>query len=163
MKTLTYMSNSLEEIEEADHELEALGIPRDHIHVLSDDDAALNARDLPAVNELGKRDVVRSGSVGAVLGTVLAVVALAFAERTGIAVQVGWAPFVFLAIVLFGFCTWEGGLIGLTRLNHRFRKFHEVLRRGAHVLIVDVEGREEARAVAAIHRHPHLAPIHARR
>ena len=159
MKTLAYMSNSLEEIEETDQELEALGIPRKHIHVLSEDESALDIHDLPAVNEIEKRDVVRSGSWGAAFGVVLASTAVGLAASTGLAAQVGWAPFLLLAVVLFGFCTWEGVLIGLTRLNHRFRAFQDALHRGAHVLMIDVESREEARALATVHRHPRLAQV----
>ncbi len=159
MKTLVYMSNSLEEIEETDQELEEMGIPRDHIHVLSEDESALDIHGLPAVNEIEKRDVVRSGSLGAALGVVLASTAIVMAGSTGIATQVGWAPFVLLAAILFGFCTWEGVMIGLTRINHRFRQFQDVLHRGVHLLMIDVEGREEARAVAAVHRNSRLAPV----
>lgn len=159
MKTLVYMSNSLEELEETDQELEEMGIPRNHIHVLSEDESGLDIHHLPAVNEIEKRDVVRSGSAGAALGLVLASITVALAGSTGFAAQVGWAPFVLLAVVLFGFCTWEGVLIGLTRLNHRFREFQEALHRGVHVLLIDVESREEARAVATVHRHPRLAPV----
>ncbi len=78
------------------------------------------------------------------------IAAIAIAQVTGVAAKVGWVPFVFLAIVLLGFFTWEGGLIGIQLPNSRFRRFEKALRAGEHVFFVDVDARRR-RHVAAGH------------
>ena len=56
----------------------------------------------------------------------------------------GWTPFIFLAVVLLGFCTWEGGLIGIQDPNHNFTRFEQALKDGKHVFFVDLEPGQEA-------------------
>ncbi len=68
---------------------------------------------------------------------------IAIAQFTRPGGAVGWVPFVFLAIVLLGFFTWEGGLIGIQLPNSRFRRFEKALRAGEHVFFVDVDTAEE--------------------
>ena len=47
------------------------------------------------------------------LGLAVAGLILLVAHFSGIAQQVGWVPFIFLAIIGFGFATWEAGFIGM--------------------------------------------------
>lgn len=159
MKTLMYLSDSLDELEKADHELEERGIPKKNIHVLSEDHAGVEQHDLPPVNDFASRDFVHGGGIGAALGALLAAAVVFIAGESGLAMQVGWIPFLFLAIVLFGFCTWEGGLLGGMQLNHRYRVAEDALHNGRHLLIVDVEDERESRARSLLHRHAHLQPI----
>jgi hypothetical protein len=56
----------------------------------------------------------------------------------------GWIPFIFLAIIVLGFCTWEGGLAGIQRPNHNFTRFDQALKAGKHVFFVDLEPSQEA-------------------
>ena len=57
------------------------------------------------------------------LGAIAASVVLLVSHLSGIAAQVGWVPFIFLAIVAFGFTTWEAGFIGMQAPNSHFRRF----------------------------------------
>ena len=45
---------------------------------------------------------------------------------------------VLLALVLFGFCAWSGGLYGIQVPNRDFKRFEAQLREGRHVFVVDV-------------------------
>jgi hypothetical protein len=57
---------------------------------------------------------------------------------------VGWLPFIFLAIVVLGFCTWEGGLIGIQIPNYQFKRFQKLLSEGKHVFFVDIDKEQES-------------------
>ncbi len=96
-----------------EEQLEAAGISAPQIHVLSCDDADVeHHHHLHAVQSFMKNDVVHSTERGAVLGLCAFVLVLAIAYFAGWTESaVGWMPFIFLAVVMLGFCTWEGGLL----------------------------------------------------
>jgi hypothetical protein len=68
----------------------------------------------------------------------------------------GWIPFIFLSIVVLGFCTWEGGFIGIQRTNVHFKRFEEVLDQGKHVFFVDLTADQEGILDDLVKRHPGL-------
>jgi len=153
-----YISDNLDDLEKLEHELEANGINTEQIHVLSERDAEVEQHHLHDVPSLMKQDVVFSGEVGAVVGAVLAVLVLLGAYLFGwTQTAAGWVPFVFLAIVLFGFCTWEGGFFGIQVPNSHFRRFKQSLNEGKHVFFVDVEADQEALLAQVVQRHPRLS------
>ena len=110
-----YISDNLDELENLEGELEARGINTEQIHVLSEEDAALERHHrLHEVPSILKQDVVHSGSVGSLVGVALAVLVLLLAwVNDWAATPAGWIPFVFLAMVLLGFSIWEGSLLGM--------------------------------------------------
>jgi hypothetical protein len=65
-------------------------------------------------------------------------------------------PFFFLAVVLLGFCTWEGGLIGIHRPHHDFARFEQALKEGKHVFFVDLEPNQETILEKALQLHKQL-------
>ena len=52
-------------------------------------------------------------------------------------------PFIFLSVVVLGFCTWEGGFIGIQVPNYQFKRFQRKLDEGKHILFVDVDPEQE--------------------
>ena len=68
----------------------------------------------------------------------------------------GWTPFIFLAVVLLGFLTWEGGLIGIQEPNHNFTRFEQALKEGKHVFFVDLEPGQESILETTLKRHEQL-------
>jgi len=158
MKRHYFIGDDLSVIAKVERELRAQGIPGEQIHTLSLDDADAEQRQLNDVQSLMKRDVIHATEIGAMIGLAASVLALVVAHMTGIAERVGWIPFVFLAIVLLGFFTWEGGLIGIQSPNSRFRRFEKALRAGEHVFFVDVEDGEEATVRRVIGQHEQMRP-----
>ncbi len=140
MKRHYFIGDDLNVIAAVERALMAKGIAAEQIHVLSLNDADAEQRQLHDVQSLMKKDVIHSAEIGALFGLVASISVIAIAHFTGVAAKVGWVPFVFLAIVLLGFFTWEGGLIGIQLPNSRFRRFEKALRAGEHVFFVDVEG-----------------------
>lgn len=152
-----YIADDLDELEQVERELESAGIKESHIHVLSDSAADVEEHHLHMVNSIQQQDVVHSAEVGAIVGVVGAITVLVLAHFLGWAnTTVGWLPFIFLSIVILGFCTWEGGLVGIQKPNVNFAPFQKIIKEGKHILLVDSSQNEEATLDKVIAAHPHL-------
>jgi hypothetical protein len=102
-----------------------------------------------------KLDIVRSGFIGAAVGAcVFSVVILLVDYLNWYKSSAGWIPFIFLALILFWFCVWEGGFIGIQRKNTLFGKFKEALKDGLHVFYVDLYPNQEAILDEILKLHP---------
>jgi len=158
MKRYFFIGDSLDDLENVGKELEESGLVRSQIHVLSNDEAGMTAHELNPVTDFMKTNVVNSGVKGLVIGAVGAALVLLITAITGWAEVVGWVPFLFFAVVVLGFCTWEGGFLGFQEKNRRFRAFEESIRNHRHVLFVDVGRKQEELLSRISARYPRLAP-----
>ena len=156
MKRFYYTGESLDELEVLERDLESCGIPRSQIYLLSNDDVGLENHDVNRVASFLKTDVIHSGEIGALLGLAIAAAILLVTHLSGIAAQVGWVPFVFLAIVSFGFTTWEAGFIGIQRPNTHFIRFQEALAQGRHVLFVETRVQDKKKLKKVLKRYPNV-------
>ncbi len=156
MKRHFYVSYDLDDLEQIEQELESAGVTTPQIHVLSEDDASVENHHLHQVEAVLKKDVVRGTELGAVAGVIGAGIVLLVAWGLGLAEQTTWVPWVFLAIIVLGFCTWEGGLIGIQEPHVDFRRFQDQLHSGHHILFVDVDPEQEATLQGVVSRHPKL-------
>ncbi len=156
MKRFYFISDDLDDLEAVETELEADGIATEQIHVLSLDDAEVEAHHLHQVQAFMKKDVVHSAEIGALIGLVVSAAALIVVYLAGWYEVIGWVPFIFLAVILLGFCTWEGGLIGIHMPNSHFRGFQRALQQGRHILFVDIDPEEEPVLKSTLARHPKL-------
>jgi len=139
-----FISNDLDDLEVIEQELIQNGITAPQIHVLSEKDADVANRHLHAIESVLKKDVVRSTEVGALIGVLVVSIILTvayFMNWTNTAA--GWLPFIFLSVVVLGFCTWEGGLIGIQIPNYQFKRFQKLLAKGRHVFFVDIDKEQE--------------------
>ena len=106
-----------------------------------------------------RRDIVHSTIFGAVIGAVGAGLVLLLAALFGwTETAAGWMPWIFLAVIVLGFCTWEGGLWGIQEPHTQFRRFEEALRGGRHVVFVDIDPDQKAILDSAVQRHTRLEP-----
>lgn len=154
-----YISENLDDLESIEQELEGNGIATPQIHVLSNDDADVQNHHLHEVEAVLKKDVVHSMEMGAIVGAVLAALVLGVAYFAGWTESAaGWVPFIFLSVVLLGFCTWEGGFKGIQEPHHQFKRFENALRRGKHVFFVDVDPNQEPALERVVKSHPGLKP-----
>ena len=153
-----FISDNLADLERTKEELETAGIATPQIHILTRDNAGLERhKDLNGVPSLMKRNIIHSGLVGAVAGAILAVTILLVSYMLGWHLSMaGWFPFIFLAIMLFGFCTWFGGLHGLRNPNYHFVRFQEDLDAGKHVLFIDLDESQAHILKAVAEKHPGL-------
>ncbi len=153
-----FTSNSLDDLEVFEQQLEAAGVSTPQIHVLSRNDAEVeNHHHLHEVQSFMKQDIVDSTKRGAVVGVCVFVLVLSVAHFAGwTETAAGWMPFIFLAVVLLGFCTWVGGLLGIEKPNHNFVRFEQALSDGKHVFFVDLEPHQEAVLETVLKSHPQV-------
>jgi hypothetical protein len=158
MKRHYYLSDDLDDLELIERQLEAAGVTTPQIHVLSEDDAGVKAHHLNEVEAVLRKDVVHGTERGAIVGAVGAAIILFAAWATGISATITWVPPIFLAVIVLGFCTWEGGLIGIQQPHADFVRFQDSLHSGKHVFFVDVYPAQEDTLRRVIGEHPKLAP-----
>ena len=153
-----FISDSLDDLEVFEEQLEAAGVSSSQIHVLSRADAEVeHHHHLHEVQSLMKNDIVHSTIRGAVVGLCAFVLVLAIAYFAGWTESaVGWMPFIFLAVVMLGFCTWEGGLRGIQEPNHDFARFEQALRDGKHIFFMDLEPQQEPILEEVLKSHPQV-------
>lgn len=150
------ISSDLDDLERLEEDLEASGVVFSQIHLLTLDDAEADRHPhLHTVSSLMKKDLVHSGLIGFGVGVGAAILVLLVAELAGwTETPAGRIPFVFLAIILLGFFTWEGGLFGIETPNAHFREFEQALEQGRHVFFVDLEPHQATLMDEVVKRHP---------
>ena len=154
-----FMSTNLDDLELFEEQLEAGGISTPQIHVLSLDTLGLEQHPhLHEVQSVMKNDVVHSSVIGAEVGLCIMIL---FLGTTALATWAdsafGWMPFIFLSVVILGFCTWEGGLIGSQRRNYKFARFEKQLQEGQHIFFVDIYQRQESILTNVLGLHPTIS------
>ncbi|MGS2722529.1 NAD/FAD-utilizing enzyme [Porticoccus sp. GXU_MW_L64] len=157
MKRHYYISSDLDDLENVEQELEAQGFTTPQIHVLSLNDADVAKHEhLNEVEAVLRKDVVNGTIIGAVIGLLAATVVLLLAHSSNLPEQTTWVPFIFLAIIVLGFCTWEGGLFGIQEPHKQFKRFQKQLQDGQHVFFVDTKPEQETVLDQVVNRHPRL-------
>jgi hypothetical protein len=153
-----FVSNDLDDLEVVEEQLEAAGVATPQIHVLTSHEDEIDLHEhLHRVQSFMKKDVVHSALIGAAVGACAFVLVLAVAYLAGwTQTAAGWVPFVFLAVVLLGFCTWEGGLFGIQVPNHHFARFEQAIRDDKHVFFVDLEPHQESTLERVLKAHPKI-------
>ncbi|PCJ22071.1 MAG: NAD/FAD-utilizing enzyme [Gammaproteobacteria bacterium] len=160
MKSLRYyfVGNDLDDLEHLEEELEEGGISTPQIHVLSLNDGEMAKHPhLHEVQSITKLDLVHSTLLGAAVGVFGLCAIVSSAYLFNLTETVGWLPFIFLAVLVFGFCSWEGGLIGISISNYKFRRFDDELKEGKHILFVDVTQDQEGILKPIVSNHPNVA------
>ncbi len=156
MKRHFFVSDDLDDLETFEQELENAGVATPQIHVLTlDDHGEETHENLHGVQSIMKKDVIHSGEYGLAVGVVAAILVIGmtwmFEWHTSAA---GWIPFIFLAIIVLGFFTWEGGFIGIQTFNTNFQRFKDELEAGKHVFFVDLDSDQEDMLEDIVKRHP---------
>ncbi|GAB3684965.1 hypothetical protein [Salinisphaera aquimarina] len=138
-----FISESLHDLERFEQSLERIAVVTPQMHLLTlDDSGAATHPKLHQITSFMHKDIIHSTLIGAALGVGGALLVLVVSHLAGWAyTPAGWMPFLFLAIVVLGFLTWQGGLWGIQTPNTHFKSFEQALRDGKHVFFVDVEPR----------------------
>jgi hypothetical protein len=157
MKRHYYVSDDLNDLKAIEQELEQSGLTTPQLHVLSEKDAEVEKHHLHAIEAVLKQDVVHSTQLGALVGIIAAalILGLTYAMQWH-TTAVGWLPFGFLAVIILGFCTWEGGLVGIQIPNYQFKRFQALLKQGKHVFFVDLDDDQHEILCEVVERHSTL-------
>lgn len=152
-----YISDDLDDLKTLENELSNNGFVTPQFHVLTEQDAECEKRHLHAIEPVLKKDVVHLTKIGAITGAMVAGALLLISWFLGLHEStLGWMPILFVAIVALGFCTWEGGLIGIQLPHYQFKRFQKTLADGYHVFFVDVDQDQELLLDAIVSDHPRL-------
>ena len=157
MKRHYFISDDLDDLEAVEEELEAQGLVTPQIHVYTNDDAGVDQHEhLHNMEAVLKKDVVYGTEKGAVVGVIAAALVIGVAYFMGWPETVTWVPFIFLAIVLLGFCTWEGGFLGIQEMHHDFKRFKDDIAAGKHIFFVDIDDEQQSILERVVSAHPRL-------
>ena len=156
MKRHYFISDDLDDLEIVERDLESAGVTTPQIHVLSEDDSGVELHHLHEVEAVLKKDVVHGTELGALVGVIAAAAILILAWLSGLTETYTWVPAIFLSVIVLGFCTWEGGLIGIQEPHIDFRRFQDDLHQGKHILFVDVDPEQENILRNVVNQHPKL-------
>ncbi len=158
-KEVMYISENVDDVENAEKELEQQGISRNAIHILSEDEYQLATHNLPSIPDFEKSDLIRKGWIGAGIGITLAIIFLGLTAVFQWHVDYGWPLFGFIAVMIAGFCTWEGGLIGISTTNHRFEPIYEKIKKGSHLVLVKTSSQDESKIKSVFDKYSSFRPV----
>ena len=157
MKRHFYISDDLDDLDSIEVELEASGVHTPQIHVFSRDESGVETHaHLHNVESAFKNDIVHGTITGAWIGVAIGALILIFTSYNNWTETYTWMPFIFLSIVVLGFCSWAGGLYGIQEPHRDFERFAPQLREGKHVFVVDVDPEQEEGLSRVVHAHPGL-------
>lgn len=153
-----FISKNLDDLDVFEQQLRKEAVSPVQIHVLSNDvEGVIQQPHLYGVGSFMKLDIVRSGFIGAAVGAFVLSTVLLLTQYLGwYKSSFGWIPFIFLALILFWFCVWEGGFIGIQRKNSFFRKFKKALKDGLHIFYIDLYPGQEEILRRVLFLHPDL-------
>lgn len=156
MKRHYFIGEDLADLKKLEVELESAGVDIEQIHVLSNNETDMEKLNLHAVDSISKKDVLRSGFMGLLVGVIGAVGIMYYFTASGYVESVTFAPALFLSLAFLGFCTWEGGLWGIQRNNRQFEPFQRDLQKGRHIFFVDIKPDQETKLSAVVAHHPNV-------
>lgn len=139
MIRLFYRTDSLESAELASRQLRRAGVSDWHFHVLSTDANGLHRRHLNGGTIWRKRDILRSGERGAMLGLcigVLLALLMILTMPPRAVVHPLAAAAICITSTLLG--AWLGGLQGARTEHYQLTRFKGDVEAGKYLLMVDV-------------------------
>jgi len=156
-----YIGENLDDLEVLERELEEAGVERPRIHVLSQDDSAVeHHKDLHEVESIMKSDLLHSTVIGLLVGLLAGGLLLWLTWVFGwyTLTGAGWLPFVLGAAFLVVYFVGAGGFLGFQTHNHHFRAFERALNDNKHVFFVDLEPSRGATLEKIVQQHASLTP-----
>ena len=152
MKQQLYLLPDLDSSKQLVSLVEAEGIPDKHIHVAHRDHTSAQRYHLNDLNFIEEFDTIHAGERGLMIGVVLAILAGLSLYELLEGHPVASAITLFFGVIILGFSTWLGGLIGSSSDNYRLQPFHEHLQQGGSLVLIDVRTDMESRLASLIRR-----------
>ena len=146
-----YVIRKLNPLKAAIAELEHAGVGHNRIHVLAKDNGLLERAGINATSFWEDTDIMPGGYRGAWIGFLvggLAALLLVAADPFG--VDLGVATFIAVTALVTCFGAWAGGLAGISETQHHLRPYIGKVRRGAFLVMVDVDREEDIETVKKI-------------
>ncbi|MRI33601.1 hypothetical protein EOPP23_11445 [Endozoicomonas sp. OPT23] len=143
MIQLLYKFPDLKAAQKFNDVAEAAGITHDHLHIAHKDHLGTQKRHLNDLSFLEEFDTLHSSERGFLIGIILSVMTgfaiYEFLEGHPVASMIT----LFACLIVLGYSTWLGGLIGSSSDNYRLQPFHDHLEQGGALVIVDLDVESE--------------------
>ncbi len=155
MKQHHYLFDSLDDLQRACNDLEFIGVEHQYLHVAYASHLSLEKRHLNDMGFWRESDLLHTALRGLIVGIIASVATgAALLQWLGNS-ELGLVVSGFVSLIVLGFCTWVGGMIGVSHDNWRVSPYHDLIQQGKSLLIVDVSEKNEpeiTRLMAATHR-----------
>ncbi|MGQ4879973.1 DUF1269 domain-containing protein [Billgrantia sp. LNSP4103-1] len=133
-------------------ELNAMGLPKDQLHVMGKDWKPLEKEGVPVATLIQTSDVVNASIRGAIVGAALGLVLGLIAHYVLIDTNIVWMA---IGMVIFGalFGVWASTMVGVSVRDVKVSKYDKDIKRGAMLLIIDIPDERENAYREVIKRH----------
>ena len=159
MNRYYYVTKDMEDLVRVEKELEQQGVLPEQMHVLPHSDAVADQFGVESIDSFSRKDILGSLGMGFSIGCAVVLLLLIAAYFVGVSNYESWLMLTIISMLIIGFCTWEGGLMGIQTPNHQFRRFARDLKRGFSVFFVDVAKGQEALLNSVTQQHMQLQPV----
>jgi hypothetical protein len=155
MKCLYYLAPGLESAHRVSDDLHGVGISDFFLHVIAKDESGLIKRQVHSGNYLETLDVIREGTLGAMIGFAAGLIGAALLTYFGPFEDIPGVVYIALVAVATLFGAWAGGLLGIENENKKLAKFHGDLEAGKYLILIYARKEQETAVVEMMHtRHP---------
>ncbi|MGQ9424473.1 hypothetical protein ACXYTJ_00815 [Gilvimarinus sp. F26214L] len=163
MKCYYYLSPNLASTERISEDLHQSGVSDWFMHIICKDEAGLCRKQLHSSNYLETLDLVRHGLIGAICGlaTGIGMAALATVFNP-FGAELSTLAYAGIIILMTGFGTWQGGLVGISMENKKLEKFHHEVEAGKYLILVYAHKSKEenvARMMTKLHPEAKLVGV----
>lgn len=139
MKQQYYLVEDIDNVERICDDLHKAGVEDKRIHIVSDDLDAIESHHLHQAREIDETDIVRFSERGALIGIIFGLLFLIVSMRyKPFGLEVEGVAAVMITILIVGFCTWWGGIIGAYFTNYRISAFKQAIRGNKFLIMLDV-------------------------
>lgn len=155
-----YASQSLQEVQTFEKDLEEKGFSATQVHLLANDEGEAWGMPLHNSSQFFSSHLILAGVKGALSGVLIACLIILAAYFTGWANgTAGWTPFAFLSLILVLFGAMEGSVIGYQLQDALFYKIREALIQNKHTFFVDSRQQQEPILSETLQLHPLVEDI----
>lgn len=162
MSQLVFSDHSLERIKQAEGLLFERGVQERDWHLLTHENGAAEKMKLHPYNFIQRHDIVHGIAQGAVFGVLLLLLIFTAISYSTWVSTIPFFMLVIMACFIIGFCCWEGGLLGLNRVNYRLKPYLSRLDQGEHLLLVDVDEANQGLVKKVCNAQAHLTLVDVR-
>ena len=159
MKRLYYLTKSIQSAENVALDLHKTGVSDWNFHVMSQcNESGLYRRNIHSANTIHKTDIIHGaerGSIAGLFGGLLLAWYISIESLVGFQASLGALLFATLFGVLLG--GWLGGFVGIQSENYKIHRFHDHLKQGHFLIMVDVQSGEEQKLQEVMsYKHPEV-------
>ena len=153
MKQHLYLLPGLKTARDLSQQLENSGLKHDQLHIAHNDHSRTVEYHLNDLTFIEESDVIHSGERGFIVGIILSVLTGILFWKFMADHPAGLIVTGFACLIVLGFSTWLGGLIGASSDNYRLQPFHDHMHRGGAVLFVDIRQPRDSTILESIISH----------